>query len=303
MPKAEVVTFFEEETCTACYLLTCPETKKAAIIDSVLGFKPNDGSTDTSFVDKVLAHVKDNGLTVDWILETHAHADHLTASAYIKKQLGGGTIGIGEHITVVQGIFKDIFGFEGMVPDGHQFDKLFKDGETFKVGNLEVNIMHTPGHTPACICYYVKDDVIFTGDTIFMPDMGSARCDFPAGSSQNLWNSIQKILSLPEDVRVFVGHDYKPGRDEYKWESTIKEQRDMNKHVKAGTEEGQFVSWRKERDDTLSAPRLIIPSVQVNILAGHFPKSEKNGRSYLKTPVNVLKVGSGAVEYPGSDWI
>ncbi len=284
----DVTAFFDNATNTVSYVVKDPETRSVAIVDSVLDFDYSSGRTDTKSADEVIAYVKDNDLKVEWILETHVHADHLSAAPYIQQQLGG-KIGIGSNITIVQDTFGKVFN-EGteFQRDGSQFDRLFVDGDTFEIGNLNAKVLHTPGHTPACMTYVV-DDAAFVGDTMFMPDFGTARCDFPGGSAEDLYNSIQKILTLPDDTRIFVGHDYKaPGRDEYAWESTVGEQKAKNVHVGAGKGHDDFIKMRTERDAQLGLPKLIIPSIQVNMRAGNMPEPEDNGASYLKVPVNVL---------------
>lgn len=286
--KAEVKAFFDEATFTVSYVVKDPTSKAAAIIDSVLDFDYASGRTDTSSADVIVAYVKAEGLDVKWVLESHVHADHLSAAPYIQQRVGG-KIGIGENITVVQDTFGKVFN-EGteFQRDGSQFDKLFKEGDTFEIGALKGRVLHTPGHTPACLTYVI-DDAAFVGDTLFMPDFGTARCDFPGGSAENLFNSIQKILSLPDDTRVFVGHDYKaPGRDTFAWETTVGEQKALNIHVGAGKPIEDFVRMRQARDATLAMPRLIIPSLQVNMRAGQMPAPEADGGVYLKVPVNKL---------------
>jgi glyoxylase-like metal-dependent hydrolase (beta-lactamase superfamily II) len=288
MDKPQVTSFFDEATFTASHVVVEPDGRHAAIIDSVLDYDPKSGRTSTRSADAIIAFVQKNGLTVDWILETHAHADHLTAAPYLKAKLGGKT-GIGDHITTVQRTFKAVFNVDGEFrDDGSQFDHLFKDGETFAIGALDVRVMHTPGHTPACVTY-VMGDAAFVGDTLFMPDYGTARCDFPGGDASALYRSIHKILSLPPETRLFLCHDYKaPGRDEYVWETTVAAEREKNIHVHEGVSEDAFVKMRTERDKTLAMPVLILPSVQVNMRAGEMPKPEDNGVSYLKIPVNAL---------------
>mgnify|MGYP001814434960 CR=1 FL=1 len=280
--------FFDEPTNTVSYVVSDPDTKRAAILDSVLDYDPKSGRTKTESADEIIAYVKESGLTVDWILETHAHADHLSASPYLKENLGG-TTAIGGHITDVQQVFADLFHVEkGFNTDGSQFEHLFKDGEEFKIGNLTVAAMHTPGHTPACMTYVVGKHA-FVGDTLFMPDFGTARADFPGGDARVMYQSIQKSLALPEDTKLYMCHDYKaPGRDEYKWETTVAEERAANVHVGAGKSEDEFVQMREARDQTLEMPTLILPSVQVNIRAGEMPPAEDNGVSYLKIPINQL---------------
>lgn len=283
-----VTAFFDESTNTASYVVREPDGNHCAIIDSVLDYDPSSGRTSTDSADEIVAYVKENGLTVDWLLETHAHADHLSAAPYLKKQLGGKTA-IGEHICEVQKTFSEIFNFESdFIPDGSQFDHLFGDAETFKIGDLSVITMHTPGHTPACISY-VSGDTAFIGDTLFMPDYGTARADFPGGDARLMYQSIQKLLMLPDHTRLFLCHDYKaPGRVEYQWQTTVEEQRQNNIHVANLSSAEEFISMRTKRDSTLSMPKLLLPAVQVNIRAGELPPSESNGVTYLKIPVNQL---------------
>lgn len=283
-----VKTFFDEPTFTFSYVVSDPETKRCAIVDSVLDFDYAAGRTDTVSADQIVDYVKAEGLTVDWILETHVHADHLSAAPYLKDKLGG-QLSIGEHITTVQNVFGKAFN-EGSAfqRDGSQFDHLFKDEEQFKIGTIEARAMHTPGHTPACMSYLIGD-ALFVGDTLFMPDYGTARCDFPGGDAHTLYISVQKIFSLPDETRMFMCHDYKaPGRDHYLNETTVGEERLHNVHVGEGKCEQEFIKMRTERDATLSMPRLILPSVQVNMRAGHMPEPEENGQSYLKVPVNLF---------------
>ncbi|HSF92255.1 MAG TPA: MBL fold metallo-hydrolase [Paracoccaceae bacterium] len=286
--KPEVKAFFDEATYTVSFVVKDPNSNKAAVIDSVLDFDYSSGHTDTRSADAIIAYVKENDLDVEWLLETHVHADHLSAAPYIQQQVGG-KIGIGDRITVVQDTFGKVFN-EGteFQRDGSQFDKLFVEGDTIEVGSLKGEILHTPGHTPACMTYHIGD-AAFVGDTMFMPDFGTARCDFPGGSAETLYNSIQKILTLPDETRIFVGHDYKaPGRDDFAWETTVAEQKNANIHVGSGRDEGEFIKMRTERDAQLDMPKLIIPSIQVNMRGGNFPKSEENGQTYLKVPVNGL---------------
>ena len=284
----EVKAFFDEATYTVTYVVAEPGGKHAAIIDSVRDYDPKSGRTRTDSADKVLAFVRERGLEVDWILETHAHADHLTAAPYLQQQLGA-PIAIGAHITDVQQIFRKVFNVEAGFPaDGSQFDHLFKDGETFEIGELRGKAMHTPGHTPACMTYVIGD-AAFVGDTMFMPDYGTARCDFPGGDAATLYRSIQKVLLLPAATRLFMCHDYKaPGRDVYAWETTVAEERAKNVHVHDGIKQADFVKMRNERDATLDMPVLILPAVQVNMRAGRLPPPEDNGVSYLKIPVDQL---------------
>jgi glyoxylase-like metal-dependent hydrolase (beta-lactamase superfamily II) len=265
-----------------------PDGPACAIIDSVLDFDYASGRTDTTSADAIIAHVRDQGLHVDWILETHVHADHLSAAPYLQQRLGG-QIGIGAQITVVQNVFGKIFN-EGteFQRDGSQFDRLFQEGDRFRIGGLEGRVMHTPGHTPACLTYVIAD-CAFVGDTLFMPDFGTARCDFPGGSPETMFHSIGRILSLPDETRIFVGHDYKaPGRDVYEWETTVAEQKARNVHVGAGRACAEFIAMRAARDKTLGMPKLIVPSIQVNMRAGQLPAAEENGTVYLKVPINKL---------------
>lgn len=286
--KPDVTAFFDEATFTVSYVVKDPQSSSCAIIDSVLDYDPKSGRTDTRSADQVIAHVRENGLEVDWLLETHAHADHLSAAPYIQKQVGG-TTAIGSHITEVQDVFAKLFNVEkGFQTDGRQFEHLFEDGEEFTIGTLKLRAMHTPGHTPACMTY-VTDGAAFVGDTLFMPDFGTARADFPGGDARVMYRSIQKILALPDETTLYMCHDYKaPGRDEFKWETTVAEEKAHNVHVGAGKSEDEFVALREARDATLEMPTLILPSVQVNIRAGHMPPAEDNGVSYLKIPINQL---------------
>ncbi len=286
--KPTVTTFFDEYTYTYSYVVSDPETKACAIIDSVLNYAPNSGRTTTDSADEIIKYVQDNSLKVEWILETHVHADHLTAAPYLKQKLGGKSA-IGNHITDVQAIFGKVFnaGTEFAI-DGSQFDHLFADGDTFKVGNIEAKAIHTPGHTPACMTYVIGD-AGFVGDTIFMPDFGTARCDFPGGDASTLYESIQKIFSLPDETRLFMCHDYKAeGRDEYANETTVGDEKNHNIHVKSTISKEKFVDMRTSRDATLDMPQLILPSVQVNMRAGEFPPEEDNGLQYIKIPLNAL---------------
>lgn len=286
--KPVVKAFFDEPTYTVSYVVEDPATKAAAIVDSVLDYDPNSGRTSHDSADQIIAYVKEKGLTVEWLLETHVHADHLSAAPYLKQALGG-KIAIGANIKVVQGIFGKVFNAEPeFATDGRQFDTLFSDGDTFKVGTIEGRVMHTPGHTPACLTYLIGD-AGFVGDTLFMPDYGTARCDFPGGDAGMLFRSIQKIFALPAETRLFMCHDYKaPGRDTYAWETTVGEEKARNIHVHDGVKEEDFVAMRSKRDATLGMPRLILPSVQVNMRAGEMPPPEENGTRYLKIPLNAL---------------
>ncbi|MFA7429057.1 MAG: MBL fold metallo-hydrolase [Rhodospirillaceae bacterium] len=282
-----VTTFFDEDTNTATYVVSDPATLRCAIIDSVLDFDPKSGRTSTTSADAVIAHVRGAGLTVDWLLETHIHADHLTAAPYLQSHLGGKTA-IGEHISTVQKTFGKLFDAEpGFATDGSQFDDILRDGDTFTVGSIEAKAIHTPGHTPACLSYVIGD-AVFVGDTIFMPDYGSARCDFPGGNARTLYRSVRKLLDLPPETRMFVGHDYAPNGRPFTVETTVGEQRRDNIHMKDGVTEDDFVAMRTERDATLDMPRLILPSVQINMRAGAMPPAEKNGVSYIKIPLNML---------------
>jgi len=286
MQRPIVTHFFDEPTNTFSYVVQDPDSSACAIIDSVLDFDYAAGRTDIRSANQIIAFVREKRLKVAWILETHVHADHLSAAPYLHDQLGGKT-GIGAHIVEVQEIFGKAFnaGTE-FARDGSQFDALFNEGDTFTIGSLEGRVLHTPGHTPACLTYVIGD-AAFVGDTLFMPDYGTARCDFPGGDARTLYHSIQKVLSLPEQTRLFLCHDYKaPGRDAYQHETTVAEQRQANVHVHDGISEEEFVKMRTERDATLGMPRLIIPSVQVNMRAGELPPAEDNGQVYLKVPIN-----------------
>lgn len=283
-----VTAFFDEPTNTISYVVRDPNGTACAIVDSVLDFDYSSGHTDTNSADEIIGFVTEEGLKVELILETHVHADHLSAAPYLQEKLGG-KIGIGQKITVVQDTFGKVFN-EGteFQRDGSQFDKLFVEGDSFHVGQLRGDVLHTPGHTPACLTYVIGD-AAFVGDTLFMPDFGTARCDFPGGSSETMYESVQKILALPDETRIFVGHDYKaPGRDEYAWETTVGEQKAKNVHVGGGKSKEEFVKMRDERDATLAMPKLIIPSLQVNMRAGHMPAPDDKGDVFLKVPVNKL---------------
>ena len=286
MQEPTIQSFFDPDTSTVTHVVSDPATGRAAIIDSVLDYDPKSGRTSHASADKVMAYVQQAGLKIDWLLETHAHADHLSAAPYLREKLGG-KIAIGRHICEVQGVFKKIFNAEDMNTEGADFDHLFDDGETFKIGQVEVRVMHTPGHTPACLTYLMGQDA-FVGDTLFMPDYGSARCDFPGGDAGVLYCSIRKVLALPPDTRLHLCHDYPPDGRAPAWVSTVAEQRAGNIHVHDGITETQFVSLRSARDKTLAMPVLILPAVQVNVRAGHLPPPESNGVRYLKIPVNLL---------------
>ncbi len=281
-----VQSWFHAPTFTATHCIIDPQTKHCAILDSVLDFDYASGRTKTEFADKIVSFVRDQGLTVDWLLESHAHADHLSAAPYLKKVLGG-QIAIGEHIQDVQKAFSQVFNDSTMPTDGSPFDHLFKDGETFAIGNLQARVMHTPGHTPACVTYLVGDSA-FVGDTLFMPDYGTARCDFPGGDAHVLYQSVHKLYSLPPQTKLYLCHDYMPGGRDPIWQTTVQAERDGNIQLNQKTTEEEFVAFRKKRDATLNMPALILPSVQINVRAGEMPKAEANGVSYLKLPVNAL---------------
>ena len=283
-----VTAFFDEPTNTITYVVREPQGRACAVIDSVLDFDYASGRTDTKSADAVLAHIHACDLDLQWILETHVHADHLSAAPYLQRAMGG-KIGIGNQITVVQDTFGKVFN-EGQTfaRDGSQFDTLFGNGDSLMIGQMRADVMHTPGHTPACLTYVIGD-AAFVGDTLFMPDFGTARCDFPGGSAAVMFESVQRILALPDATRIFVCHDYKaPGRDAFAWESTVGDQKARNVHVGAGKEKAAFVALREARDASLAMPRLIIPSLQINMRAGHMPPAEDNGTSYLKVPINGL---------------
>ena len=283
-----ITAFFDHVTNTISYVVRDPNGSACAIIDSVLDFDFASGRTDTQSADKLINFVTENKLDVQWLLESHVHADHLSAAPYIQMKVGG-KIGIGSRITDVQQTFGKIFN-EGteFQRDGSQFDKLFVEGDTFHIGQLRGDVLHTPGHTPACLTYVVED-AAFVGDTLFMPDFGTARCDFPGGSSERLFSSIQKILELPDDTRIFVGHDYKaPGRDKYAWETTVGEQKKKNIHIKSGKSKDDFVKLRDERDAKLAMPKLIVPSLQVNMRAGNMPEPDEQGDVFIKVPINKM---------------
>ena len=280
--------FFDKATNTVSYVVHDPETLRGAVIDSVLDFDPASGRISFSSADAIIAYVGEKGLGIDWLLETHAHADHLSAAPYLQQQLGG-KIAIGAAITLVQNVFGKLFnaGTE-FQRDGSDFDALFNDGDHFRIGNLDVTVLHVPGHTPADIAYVIGD-AAFVGDTMFMPDYGTARADFPGGDARTLFRSLRRLLELPADTRLFMCHDYLPeGRDHFVWETTVAEQRASNVHAHDGISEDEFVAMREARDAKLDMPRLILPSVQVNMRAGHLPEAEENGVRYLKIPLNAL---------------
>jgi glyoxylase-like metal-dependent hydrolase (beta-lactamase superfamily II) len=282
--KPTIDAFFDEPTNTVSYIVADPDSKQAAFIDPVLDYDPGASEVDTRSVEAMLRFAKDKGYCVAWTLETHAHADHLSGSPYVKAKTGA-KIGIGEHIKDVQRIFRPVFDAADLKTDGSDFDHLFKDGERFRIGELEAEVLYTPGHTPADITYKIEDTA-FVGDTMFMPDYGTARADFPGGDAHRLYQSIRRLLSLPDTTRLFMCHDYKaPGRNVYAWETTVKDERERNVHVKEDINEDAFVKMREARDATLSAPRLLLPSIQVNIRAGKFPPAHVNGVSYLAIPV------------------
>ena len=286
--QPQVEAFFDPATFTYSYVVTDPTSKRCAIIDSVLDYDPAAGRTSCKSADRLIAYVREQQLQVDWLLETHVHADHLSAAPYLKRELGG-QLAIGENITVVQNTFGKLFnaGTE-FATDGRQFDHLFKDGDRFQVGTIEARVIHTPGHTPACMTYLIGD-AGFVGDTLFMPDYGTARCDFPGGDARTLFQSIRKLLTLPDETRLFMCHDYKaPGRDDFRFQTSVAEQRAHNVHVHEGIGEADFVAMRSARDATLGMPTLILPSVQVNMRAGQLPPAEENGTRYLKIPLDVL---------------
>ena len=287
-PRPEVRSFFDEATFTASHVVHDPATRAAAIVDSVLDYDPASGRTGHASADAIVAHVRAEDLTVEWLLETHAHADHLSAAPYLQEQIGG-KLAIGREIIRVQEVFGKLFNagteFER---DGSQFDRLFEDGDGFRLGSIEAAVLHVPGHTPADLAYVIGD-AVFPGDTIFMPDFGTARADFPGGDASHLYRSIRRLLALPGEARLFLCHDYKaPGREAFAWETTIAEERTHNIHVQEGVEEDAFVAMRAARDRTLAMPRLILPSVQVNMRGGHLPEPEENGVRYLKLPIDAV---------------
>lgn len=286
MTAPQVRAFFDEATFTVSYLVWSAATRRGAIIDSVLDFDPKSGRSSTRSAEAILAAAAEEGVTIDWLLETHAHADHLSAAQFLKQRTGAQIV-IGEGIKAVQKVFKDVFNLGYVTADGRPFDRLVGDGEALPLGDLVINVIHTPGHTPACVSYLIGD-ALFVGDTMFMPDYGTARADFPGGDARTLYRSIQKLFALPPETRVFLCHDYKaPARDAYAWETTIGEEREKNIHL-AGVSEDEFVAMREARDKTLSMPTLILPSIQVNIQAGELPPAEDNGVRYLKLPIDAL---------------
>jgi glyoxylase-like metal-dependent hydrolase (beta-lactamase superfamily II) len=284
--QANVKAFFDPQTWTYTYVVYESEGSACIVIDSVLNYDPKSGRTKTKSADEVIAFIKEHRLQLEWILETHAHADHLTAAPYIQEKLGG-KIAIGDHITTVQGVFKGVFNLDELATDGSQFDALIKEGESIAFGNLSFKALYVPGHTPACMAYEIGDS-IFVGDTLFMPDVGTARCDFPGGSASHLYRSIQSILKYPPKTKLYMCHDYPPNGRTPEYQSTVADQKEANIHVHDGITEEQFVAMRTKRDAGLEMPVLILPSIQVNIRAGHMPKAEGNGTAYLKIPLNAL---------------
>ena len=286
--RPTIAGFFDEATNTISYVVHDPATREAAVIDSVLDYEAASGRTSNGSADRIVEYIEQNGLSVTWLIETHAHADHLSAAPSLQDKLGG-KLAIGREIIRVQDVFGKIFNAgSDFERDGSQFDRLFDDGDTFAIGELEGIALHVPGHTPADMAFIIGD-AAFVGDTIFMPDFGTARTDFPGGDAAQLFRSIRRLLELPRETRIFLCHDYKaPGRDDYAWETTVGQQRDENVHVKDGTTEEEFVAMRTERDSTLAMPKLILPSVQVNIRGGRLPDPEENGVSYIKIPVNAV---------------
>ena len=287
MSRPDIQAFFDEATFTVTYVVTDPRTGRAAVVDPVLDFDAASGRTSTRSADAVIDAVRQAGATVEWILETHVHADHLSAAPYLQGVLGGRKA-IGRNVTEVQATFRKIYKLDRLATDGSQFDHLFADGDQFTIGELACHVIATPGHTPACVTYVIGD-AAFVGDTMFMPDFGTARTDFPGGSAAELYASIRRILDLPPATRLFMCHDYKaPGRDEYAWESTVAEQRSRNIHVNDTVSRDDFIAMREARDSQLGMPKLILPSIQVNVRAGHLPDPEDNGVRYLKIPLDAV---------------
>jgi glyoxylase-like metal-dependent hydrolase (beta-lactamase superfamily II) len=287
--RLTIEAFFDPSTWTITYVVSDPQTRTAAVIDPVLDYDFKSGRTDTHSADAVLQHLQAHGLTVQWILETHAHADHLSGARYLQERVGG-TIAIGEHIREVQATFKKLYNLERtFLPDGSQFDHLFKDGEQFRIGQVEATALHVPGHTPADMAY-LMDGAVFVGDTLFMPDVGSARADFPGGDAHTLYRSMRKLLALPPETRMYVCHDYPPAGREPQWETTVARQRAENIHARDGITQDAFVAMREARDATLDVPTLILPSIQVNVRAGQLPPADDNGVAYLRIPLNALPV-------------
>jgi glyoxylase-like metal-dependent hydrolase (beta-lactamase superfamily II) len=287
LPRPDVTAFFDKDSNTFSYVVRDPSSDACAVIDSVMDIDYAAGRITSQSADRIIQHIRDNGLRLEWLIETHVHADHLSAAPYIQGHLGG-KLGIGEKITVVQETFGKIFN-EGteFQRDGSQFDRLFKDGDTYEIGNLKARAIHTPGHTPACMTHIIGD-AAFVGDTLFMPDGGTARADFPGGDARELYRSVQKVLALPPETRLFMCHDYGPNGREIRYETTVAEEREHNIHVREGISEDEFVAMRTERDKTLSMPRLIIPSIQINMRGGDMPNPDKSGKRFLKVPINEL---------------
>lgn len=287
MSKPDVKAFFDEATFTVTYVVSDPASARAVVIDPVLDFDMASGRTSTQSADAVLAYIADNGLGIDWILETHVHADHLSGAPYVKGKSGGQTA-IGAGVTAVQSTFKGVFNLRDLATDGSQFDRLLSDADTFDVGEIKGRVIATPGHTPACVTYVIGDSA-YVGDTLFMPDFGTARTDFPGGSAAQLYDSIQKTLALPDDTRLFMCHDYKaPGRDVYAWETTVAAQRDENIHINKGVSRDEFVATREGRDSQLGMPKLLLPAIQINVCAGQLPEPEENDIRYLKIPLDAV---------------
>lgn len=285
---ATIQAFFDPLTNTVSYLVSDPATQQAAVIDPVLDYDHRSGKASAALAEKILATARLQGLNIVWVLETHVHADHLSAAPYIKRHTGA-KLAIGEYIRDVQTIFRPMFNLDDVSEDGREFDRLLSDGERLALGKLTIEVLHTPGHTPACVSYRIGD-AVFVGDTLFMPDYGTARADFPGGSARTLYRSIQRLLALPPETRLFMCHDYKaPGRDDYAWETTVAQQLKHNVHIHAGVSEDDYVAMRQERDASLAAPMLLLPSIQVNIRAGNLPKAESNGVKYLKIPVRITE--------------
>lgn len=288
MSDIHVQAFLDKDSETFSYVVTDLASKHAVVIDPVLDFDYKSGRTSTQSAELMLAYIQQNELILDWVLETHAHADHLSAAPFFKEHLGA-KVGIGAHIKQVQTIFKEVFNLEKeFLPNGAQFDRLFHDGEVLHVGAMSIRVIHTPGHTPADLAYLMNDEAAFVGDTLFMPDVGTSRCDFPGGSASTLFQSISKLLALPEETKIYVCHDYPTKGRDHEYVTTVGEQREHNIHVHDGVTEAQFVEKREARDATLAMPRLILPSIQVNIRAGHMPPPDEQGKVYLKLPINML---------------
>ena len=284
----QVKAFLDNDSETFSYVVTDTASNKAVIIDPVLDFDYKAGRTSTASAEQILAHVKQHNLQVEWLLETHAHADHLSAAPFLRSKLGA-KVAIGAEITQVQTIFKDVFNLEKeFLPNGSQFDRLFADGDTLQVGELTIRAMHLPGHTPADLAYIINEQAAFVGDTLFMPDVGTARCDFPGGSAATLYDSIQQLLALPDNTEIYICHDYPPAGREHQYLTSVGQQKQHNIHVGGGVSKADFVKRREARDATLAMPRLILPSVQVNIRGGQLPPAESNGTTYLKVPINLL---------------